>query len=145
MLLLGMLISCTSDDEGGLTELVKNRQLWESSEVTSYVWTENISCFCAGVLQRRLTVINGSKQRVEFDESRLPPNQTAEDILEDTNSIAEAFDLIEDIMNQNPASLTIEYHGEYGFPTLISVDYAENTADDEIVYSYSDFALLILN
>ncbi len=133
-------ISCNSDDDGGiLTELTENRQLWESTQVTTYFWTENISCFCGGVLERRLLVIGDNKNSVEFDESLLSPGQTAEDILNDTNSVQEAFALIESIMNQNPASLIVEYDSQYGFPTLISVDFSENIADDEIVYSYTNF------
>ena len=135
--------SCTSDD-GIEDELTKNRRLWESSQIDTYVWTENISCFCGGILERKLVVINTIKSSVEFDESRLPPTQTAEDILNDTNSVIEAFDLVQSIIDQNPASLVVEYDNEYGFPTLISVDYDFQIADDEITYSYSNFEIPLI-
>jgi len=102
---------------------------------------ERISCFCAGLLEWDVFVENGEKVSVEFDETNLPPDQTSQDVLDNARTIEDAFALIEGLTTQNVASLVVEYNETYGFPTLISVDFDLNIADDEIVYIYSNFII----
>ena len=136
-------ISCSSDDDA-FTELSKNRQLWQSKNIDSYKWNERLSCFCGGILIKDVIVLNSQKDSVEFEIPEwYPPETTVEDlydgVFENAKTIEDAFDLIEDLQNQTVDALIIEYNETYGFPTLISVDYSFQIADDEFVYTYSNF------
>jgi len=141
LLIISALISCSSNDDVVITELGKNRQLWISSQIENYSMNERISCFCAGLLEWDVFVENGEKVSVEFDETNLPPDQTSQDVLDNARTIEDAFALIEGLTTQNVASLVVEYNETYGFPTLISVDFDLNIADDEIAYIYSNFII----
>ena len=136
--------SCNSDDDSSLDELNKNRQLWQSQQIENYKWSERISCFCAGPLERDVFVLNHIKDSVSFDETGIPP-ENLEDLREyifnSSHTIEDAFDLIEELLNRETFFLLIEYDEVYGFPTLISVDYQENVADDEIAYIYTNFEM----
>lgn len=138
-------ISCTSDDDGPLGELSKNRQLWQSKQIKDYKWNERISCFCAGPLERDIFVVNLIKDKVLFDETGYDPEFLEElrvQVFNSTHTIEDAFNLAEELLNRDVAFLEIEYNEVYGFPTLISVDYEENVADDEIAYIYTNFVEL---
>ncbi len=137
-------VSCnTDDDDNLLNELNANRQLWESSQVKNYSWNERLSCFCGGILERDIFVVNDVKDRVEYDDSNVPPQVDRDElyvsIFNQSKTVDEAFDFIESLLGQDVASLSIEYDTVYGFPTIISIDYIENAIDDEIGYIYTDF------
>ncbi len=141
-------VSCnTDDDDNLLNELNANRQLWESSQVKNYSWNERLSCFCGGILERDIFVVNDVKDRVEYDDSNVPPQVDRDElyasIFNQSKTVDEAFDFIESLLGQDVASLSIEYDTVYGFPTIISIDYIENAIDDEIGYIYTDFNIEI--
>ncbi|MGB5363554.1 MAG: DUF6174 domain-containing protein, partial [Aureibaculum sp.] len=115
-------ISCSSE-EGFTSELNTNRQLWESSHIENYKWSESLNCECGGPLLRDIFVVNNIKDRVEFDESLLFEGLTSEYIFNTSRTVEEAFDFIASLLNQNVSSLNIEYDAAYGFPILISIDY----------------------
>jgi len=135
-------VSCSSDDEGSLDELTKNRQLWQSKQIDDYRWSERISCFCAGPLERDVFVVNLIKDSVAFDETGYDPEylkELREYVFNSAHTVEDAFNLAEDLLNREVAFLEIEYDETYGFPKIISVDYVENIADDEIAYIYTNF------
>jgi uncharacterized protein DUF6174 len=53
-------------------------------------------------------------------------------------TIEQHFDIIDEAISDNAFRLEVEYHPEFGFPTVISIDYAVNVADDEVVYYLSN-------
>lgn len=143
LLFIILFFSCTSDDEISKERRALNqaRLTWENSQLKSYSFNEKISCFCGGLLEWKVYVKNEVKDKVEFDESRLAPDQTYDDIFNNAKTIEDAFDFINSLLSQDLASLVVEYNQKYGFPSLISIDYNANTADDEIAYSYTDFEI----
>tara|TARA_R110002073_G_scaffold14998_1_gene60129 strand:- start:53022 stop:53477 length:456 start_codon:yes stop_codon:yes gene_type:complete len=144
MILFIFLISCSSDDDLSKenTEFVKAIEKWQSFGYENYMITERISCYCYGVLVKDVFVQNGVKEKVEFDESMLPEGQTYEDVFNHSKTIEDAFLFIDNLLKQNPDGLTIEYDAEYGFPTVISIDYNFNMVDDEVAYLYNNFVIL---
>ena len=132
-------VACNTDDDDPLTELNVNRQLWVSSQIESYKWSEIISCECGGPLQRDIFVVNSVKNRVDFDESLLYEGYTSEDVFNASKTVEEAFEFVQDLLNQNVASLSVEYDPTRGFPTIISIDYDTDFIDDEILYRYTNF------
>ena len=144
LLLISIIVfgACSSDDNGLVDEFTKNRLLWESYEIDDYKWNEHVSCFCAGPREREIFVVNAVKDTVTFDTTGIPPENLEEIIqfiFDDSKTIDEAFDFIDSLLGQNIFLLVTEYDQTYGFPTVISVDYDENIADDEFYFSYSGF------
>lgn len=141
ILIVSAFYSC-DDHQNQITELSKNRQLWESKQISSYIINESLSCYCGGVLDWELRVEDEIKIAVNFDESQLPSSETYETILERARTINNIFDFIESLENQDTESLEVQYNSTYGFPISISVDYNRQVADDEFYYSFTNFNLL---
>ena len=143
-LALALVFSSCNSDDSVLDELTKNRQLWQSHQIEDYSWNERISCFCAGPLERDIFVVNLIKEKVDFDETGYDPEyleELREFVFNSAKTIDDAFDLVEVLLSREVAQLEIQYDEVYGFPTLISVDYEEQIADDEIAYIYTDFRI----
>ena len=137
VVLISLLVSCSSNDDKDFSSIENPRERWEAHGIADYVINERISCFCGGVLQWDLVVKNNIKTEVFFDQTI--SNQTEAEILENARTINDVFDFIESIDVNSVADFVVEYDDKYGFPTLVSIDYYLNIADDEIVYIYSEF------
>ena len=135
-------ISCSSDDAffDEKRELSQAREKWNSAQILNYNMNERISCFCGGLLDWNVFVENGIKDKVVYDESQAY-GQTYEDVFDNAKTVEDAFDFIESLLVKDLASLIIDFDDVYGFPKLISIDYVENMADDEIAYLYTDFKI----
>lgn len=142
ILLSCFLISCSSDDTFSeeKREFSIAKQKWNSAQINNYNMNERISCFCGGLLEWKVFVKNGIKDKVEYDESQAT-GQTYDDIFDQARTIEDVFDLLESLLNRDLASLNVEYDDIYGFPKLISIDYIKDAVDDEIGYIYSDFEI----
>lgn len=137
IILISFVFSCNKNDDTDISLFKNSREKWEAYKISDYVINERISCFCGGVLQWDLEVKNNTKSEVTFDQSN--SNETAMEVLEKARTIEDVFDFIESIDVNSVASLIVEYDDKYGFPTLVSIDYDVNIADDEIAYIYSEF------
>ena len=135
-------ISCSTDDEfsDDKRELSQARQKWSTSQILNYTMNERISCFCGGLLDWNVFVEKGIKVKVVYDESQAY-GQTYESVFDNAKTVEDTFDFIESLLVKDLASLIIDYDDVYGFPKLISIDYVENIADDEIAYLYTDFKI----
>lgn len=146
---ISLFISCTSDDTNEVqNELDRNRQLWETKKIDNYKWNERLTCGnCLGlVFDRNVFVVNKVKDRVTFDETVLPANVNFQDVYDNvfnnSKTVEEAFDFIEELLTQEIELLVIEYDEAYGYPTLISIDYMKRVIDDERTLLYSDFEII---
>jgi|LGVF01.1.fsa_nt_gb hypothetical protein len=138
-----LFISCSSDDEISkeLRELSEARSTWQSFKLKNYSMNERLSCYCGGLLEWKVFVKNGIKDKVEYEESPTF-GQTYDDIFGQARTVDDVFDFIEELLGKDLGSLIIEYDQVYGFPSTVSVDYNERTADDEIAYLYTNFEIL---
>jgi len=142
LLFICFFTSCSSDNElsGEKEEFNLAKQKWNSAQIKNYEVHERLSCFCGGLLEWDVFVKDGIKDKVEYDESQAF-GQTYDDIFDRARTIEDVFDFLEDLLSRDLASLIVEYDDVYGFPKLISIDYVENIADDEIAYLYTDFEI----
>lgn len=120
-----------------LERLDEFRALWYDQAIIDYEITQQITCFCSReytvpkvmrIEDNRLVAVNGDP----FVEAY--PN--------DFLTIDEAFDYIEERLQEQPDEARIFYDGTFGFPYSIYFDMDYNFADDEINYSFSDFYYL---
>jgi hypothetical protein len=66
--------------------------------------------------------------------------QPHEAVADHVLTIDDIFAEIQDAMDRNAHSLTVEYHGTLGYPMEVDIDYDENVADEEMSYRASKLA-----
>jgi hypothetical protein len=119
----------------GLT-LHAARARWESTGVDSYQITVRRLCFCGFVEPVRVTVEDGvvvSRTGVGTGD---PVPAIYAEYFPDVPGL---FAIVEEAA-QDADDLDTEFDATYGFPAVISIDWAYNWADDEIVYRTEAFA-----
>lgn len=113
-----------------------HREKWSARSSGDYTFVMNRGCFCfpAGVFD--VEVVDYaivSMVNVNSGESVPPEN------FEYVHTIEQMFDLIEQA-EKDADRFSVEYARE-GYPTMISIDWIERAADDEIWYSVSDVVI----
>lgn len=109
--------------------------------IRNYEFVYFVGCFCGftGPNPAKLTVRNGVVVKVEpVGNVILPPTTPAAATYPTVDSL---FAIIERANKAKPAKMKIEYDETYHFPKLISIDFVERAADDEITYSAQSFAV----
>jgi hypothetical protein len=85
-----------------------------------------------------VTVRNGAVIGADYLDSG-GPVETA--LLTYIPTIPDLFDLIQDALNQKPASFLAIYDPTYGYPTRIEIDFSASVADDELVITARDLLI----
>ena len=134
--LLFALLSCDNEPDSDLITWQKNWNKWESMNMTHYVYNFRASCYCIDewVREVSVTVNNDSVISLIFTDDGEPP-QTLQ--ISDWHTINSLFDLSKTIIEES-AEFKLEYDKTYGNPTLISVDWDFEIADDEFIFNLSN-------
>ena len=134
--LLFALFSCDNKPDSDLITWQKNWNKWESMNMTHYGYNFRASCYCIDewVREVSVTVNNDSVISILFTDDGEPPQ-----ILQISNwhTINSLFDLSKTIIEE-AAKFKLEYDKTYGNPTLISVDWDFEIADDEFTFYLSN-------
>lgn len=125
----------TSPEEGDLRAA---RRRWETAGRLSYSFTLSRSCECTPEMAGpvRVTVQDGAVVSRVYVSGGGPVPPVLESAFP---SIDGLFELIEEALRQNAYSLDVRYDATLGYPTIISVDYDRQIADDEFVHIVSDY------
>jgi hypothetical protein len=139
ILLAATLVAAACSDTTGVTEnsLISHRALWEAAGLSSYQYEYRKQCECPPEALRPvlIEVRAGSVTQVRFLDNLL----TAESLLaQGYPTIDDLFDYIDEVSQTNVASLVVTYDSMLGYPTLISVDFRRDTADDEFTVRTSN-------
>ena len=104
--------------------------------MTHYGYNFRASCYCIDewVREVEVAVINDSVTSVIFTDTRESPETL---IISDWQTINSLFDLSKTIIEE-AAKFKLEYDKTYGNPTLISVDWDFEIADDEFTFYLSN-------
>lgn len=126
-----------------LQELTKNRQKWESLNLSQYSFQLDRSAFAppeslrpiiTTVYQSDFGTISGINSRFADDGQPVPSDYPF------TNrSVGSLFNIIEDAINSGAHDINVTYDEQLGYPTSISIDYDQQIADDELSLSISQF------
>ncbi len=110
---------------------------WRQLRPVHYTYTLQRSCFCTPDVTKPLDirVYEGVVQQVTIvpDNKPLPKSRRDE-----AKTIDQLFRLIREAVEQNAASIRVEYDNVYGFPTSISIDRDVRIADEEVYYTASN-------
>ena len=120
-----------------VSEMDRHRALWISSGVLSYRYDYQRSCECGPDMVRpvRIEVLGGSVMSVTFlDDGESLQSPTAGAFA----TIDDLFAKIDEAIESNAESVVVTYHPTLGYPTLLSVDYRREIADDEFTITASN-------
>lgn len=103
------------------------RSLWRAQGVASYTYVASRSCFCAPEAREPATVtvragVIVSVVSVESGLSRSP---------EGYHTVEGLFDLVQDAIDKNAATIRAEYDSARGYLTSAYIDLDERLADEE--------------
>ena len=116
------------------TNVEESYKLWESAEIKSYSFDLMVSCYCKIQEPYQIRVVNGKVEQIKGNEA-----WGSEGI---PTTVDALFDTILKKLKQSPFQYKLEFDSEYGYPTDVYFDMVEMIADEEIVYSISNFKIL---
>lgn len=117
--------------------LAAARALWAERGYNSYEITFTINCFCppGSSGANVLTVIDNRIVSAVNSNTGMPyPSSSFTGLY----TVAQSFAFIESLLDSPPDRLQVEYDPDYGYPTVIDIDYIQGAADDEVSYGFSD-------
>lgn len=114
-------------------DLDQNRAKWSALSLQSYQYNFRRSC-CGSEDKREVIILytNGQKSVMYADDLTTPQDTIYP-------SIEELFDIIQDAIDKEETRLIVEYHPQFGYPTLISRDPIPAAIDDDISYWVDHF------
>jgi hypothetical protein len=115
------------------------RTRWAANGTPSYDITVSRSCECTAEMAAPVivSVRNGSVQSRTYVASGAAVSPTFADLFPTVEGL---FSIIDDAIEQRAAMLSVRYDPTYGYPVSISIDFNAVGADDEIVYTITNFA-----
>ena len=109
----------------------KNRVFYFISYYYSYIFRANCYCIDEWVTEAKVTIDNDTISSVVFTKNDLSPTTLSPN---QWHTIDELFDIAKTAINEAHI-YSIEYdNSPYGNPKIIDIDWAENTADDEVTF-----------
>ena len=122
---------------GGFSENDDHRDEWASRSNGTYSFVMNRGCFCIPAGLFEVEVVDYEIRSMVQVHSREPVDST---YFEYVHTIEQLFDLIDQARREGADKLEVEYARE-GYPTLVSIDWIELAADDELFYGISDVVI----
>jgi len=121
-------------------QLLQAKTKWQQQANRHYIYTLQRSCFCPPESRKpmRIRVKENSIVQVLL----VPENITKPVSYRGALSVDSLFNLIQNAINNNAASIKVRYDTQYGYPTSITIDQDVRIADEEIYYKASGMRLL---
>ena len=137
-------------ENSSTAQLQRNKQLWAKQNISNYRFTVRQSCFCSMESMQPVTieVRNGKVTSIVPAIDAVSFNR--EDFT-NHDSIAKLFQVVEDAIcasqqrfaiTKEAEDLLVTYHPTLGYPTKISINYDQWTADDEISFTVENLQAL---
>lgn len=125
---------CSIFQEEERTELSIAQGLWSRAEISDYSYQLTVVCFCDDG-RFNVTVQDGALASVE-------PLDGQESTTLAEKTIPDLFNVIVEAVSGNASVVDVDYHGAFGYPNSIYIDYIEEAVDDEIRYEIDEFERL---
>jgi hypothetical protein len=150
--LLGLLVSgCdspTGPDRGVLVRTALAEARWLETRPARYVMEQGRGCECtpemSGPVRARVEQMYYAGPLPRYPDEYIAEATyvaTAEPVtaeyLPNFRTVPELFALIREAFAADAAVVVAEFDAQYGYPTLVAVDYDLQTADDEFSYTVS--------
>ena len=119
-------------------ELGRHRALWEANRAEDYSFVLAPMCFCPQHLLDPVTVrvADGVVASVTYVESGEAPEHAG---FGRYLTIDELFDVIQEAIGGKASQITVTYDSAIGYPTNARLDYDARMADEEYIFTASDY------
>ena len=127
------LLSCDNEPDSDIITWQKNWNRWTDLSLSNYSYIFRANCYCIDewVTEAKVTIDNDTISSVVFTKNDLSPTTLSPN---QWHTIDELFDIAKTAINE-AHFYSIEYgNSPYGNPKIIDIDWAENTADDEVTF-----------
>lgn len=115
------------------------QQRWETRRPAAYQYTIYRGCECLPeMIGPVIVLVDGATVTRRYVATNAEVSPTYADLFPTIDGL---FEIIEDARRQDAARIEVDYDATYGFPTRVSIDYHREMADDEIVYTASQFVI----
>jgi hypothetical protein len=111
-------------------------QKWQAAGIHDYSFTLNQSCFCFGVQPVRITVKNDTVQSARNVEDGAP---VAAQVFAKLPSMDGVFQKIAEGYTKPADHIKLTLNQNYGFPEHVYIDYVAMIADEELIYTITEF------
>ncbi len=124
------------------SEVERAQQTWQDANIKHYRYELTISCFCIFTPDMPLVIEVKDGQVVSMAyKSGKEIDAPSMETFEKYNTIDKIFAELEKAQNE-AERVEVKYDEKYGFPTQITIDHAQQAADDELYLSISNFEVL---
>jgi hypothetical protein len=134
LLILCLWPACSLLGDDDLSDFQQQRSQWERQGLSNYAYTLNVACFCPYLGPVRVDVRADSVYRAMLVDTGL---EIADPDSFNIKTIDGLFEVLERALKEAD-EVEVDYDAQYGFPTLISIDYYKDAVDDEISYRATD-------
>lgn len=123
------------------SELSNAMTTWEEQEIDSYSYELQVSCFCFPDMTRRVNIVvsDGTVQSVAYVDDGEPADPS---LFTAYSTVENLFERLENAQSDNPATFDVTFDEQYGVPQSVFVDIDERMADEEIMFTVSNFEAL---
>lgn len=131
----------TTQNKLAIANFRKNYLLWNQQNIRNYRYTLSNSCFCAPAARGPviITVRNGITTSITTTTGEPVSNP---EFFERYRTIPKLFNVIVDAIARRADRIDVQYNGQRGYPTQISIDYSFQIADEELFLTIENFQTL---
>jgi hypothetical protein len=142
VLLAVILTGCASLVGQASSEVNSDQEKWQDANISHYRYELAISCFCifAQDMPLVIEVRDGKAVSMEYKSGKeIDPALLSE--FQRYDSIDKIFAELEKAKSE-AERVEVTYDEKYGFPTQVTIDRAQQAADDELYLTISNFEVL---
>jgi outer membrane lipoprotein-sorting protein len=142
ILLAILMTGCASLVGQASSEAEQAQEKWQDANVSHYRYELAISCFCifSADMPLVIEVQNGEAVSMEYKSGKEIDPAFLEQF-QRYDTIDKIFAEIEKAENE-AERVEVTYDEKYGFPTQVTIDQAQQAADDELYLTISNFEVL---
>ena len=122
------------------SKLDQNQRKWTSAMVSNYQFNFRWECYCSPeyVAPVKISVRENRIDDAVFVEDEVP---VAVEGLERYRTIEGLFDLLQEGIDENAHTISAHYHSELGYPVKASIDYEEDSVDEELGFEIDSLSI----
>lgn len=125
-------------------ELNRQRALWRSQGLASYEYVVRRVCFCPPPIVNpvRVRVRDGQVTTRAYTDSGEAPDPQQARLWPTVEGL---FDLVQDAIDRDAHSISVDYHPQLGYPVRAHLDYHVNMADEEQGFTAGELVPVVGN
>jgi hypothetical protein len=139
--LIFVLAACSA----GGSELERNQQRWQGTNVSHYRFDLSIGCFCAfrSQMPLKVEVVDGQiVSMVDVNGAIVLDTDPNYAFFMEYATVEGLFAAVQKAVDENADTITATYDSTYGFPVDVQIDYSQQMADEELYLNAANFEAL---